>query len=227
MMKEKLINLINDFNKDNIIDYKLLSVIIGEIIADETLSLQQKQEYGDILNEFLINNKMIKVLTIKDLNIIFDTFYDINDINNYILLFNIITEEFQCDDENISLKIKDLIFNLLNEISAQEIEPIEEKEEIPQFIPPVKQLEQENHSINNFISDNFDDINISNKSYLTEYVRAKNLIPYQCKVCGLSEWQNEPLLLILDSISGIYSNHNINDLRFLCPNCYSQIGNFN
>jgi len=65
---------------------------------------------------------------------------------------------------------------------------------------------------------------IHNKKYLKEFIQRKKLIPYQCAICGLSEWQNEPLRLELDSYNGIYSNTNLNNLRFLCPNCYSQVG---
>lgn len=65
---------------------------------------------------------------------------------------------------------------------------------------------------------------IHNKKYLREFIQKKKLLPYQCAICGLSEWQNEPLRLELDSFSGVYSNTNLHELRFLCPNCYSQIG---
>lgn len=70
----------------------------------------------------------------------------------------------------------------------------------------------------------FNDFVIKNKDYLKEYVVRNNLIEYKCNCCGLTSWQNNPLMLYLHSKSGVYSNKNLNDLEFLCPNCYSQIG---
>ena len=65
---------------------------------------------------------------------------------------------------------------------------------------------------------------VHNPKYLKEYICRKNLLPYRCAICGLSEWQNEPLALELDSFNGVYTSSNLNNLRFLCPNCYSQVG---
>ena len=62
---------------------------------------------------------------------------------------------------------------------------------------------------------------VHNPKYLKEYICRKNLLPYRCAICGLSEWQNEPLALELDSFNGVYTSSNLNNLRFLCPNCYS------
>ena len=36
---------------------------------------------------------------------------------------------------------------------------------------------------------------ISNKNYLREYIIQKKLLKYECCRCGLSSWQNNPLLL--------------------------------
>jgi hypothetical protein len=44
----------------------------------------------------------------------------------------------------------------------------------------------------------------------------------KCSVCGLSEWQNKPISLELDHISGNWSDNSPNNLRLLCPNCHSQ-----
>ena len=63
-----------------------------------------------------------------------------------------------------------------------------------------------------------------NKEYLKEYLIRKNKKKYQCDICGLNEWQNEPLSLILNFKDRNESNQNIENLQFLCPNCYSQVG---
>lgn len=48
-----------------------------------------------------------------------------------------------------------------------------------------------------------------------------NLIAYQCDECGLSEWKGKKLSLHLDHIDGNAWNHELSNLRFLCPNCHS------
>lgn len=48
-----------------------------------------------------------------------------------------------------------------------------------------------------------------------------NLIAYQCDECGLSKWKGKKLSLHLDHIDGNAWNHELSNLRFLCPNCHS------
>jgi 5-methylcytosine-specific restriction endonuclease McrA len=48
------------------------------------------------------------------------------------------------------------------------------------------------------------------------------LIPYKCGECEISEWNNKKLALHLDHINGKNSDHRLDNLRFLCPNCHSQ-----
>jgi hypothetical protein len=48
-----------------------------------------------------------------------------------------------------------------------------------------------------------------------------NLISYQCSECELSEWKGQKLSLHLDHIDGNGHNHELSNLRFLCPNCHS------
>lgn len=44
-----------------------------------------------------------------------------------------------------------------------------------------------------------------------------------CEVCRLpGEWQNKPLTMHLDHINGNPSDHRLNNLRILCPNCHTQ-----
>ena len=50
------------------------------------------------------------------------------------------------------------------------------------------------------------------------------LLPYTCAVCdSLPEWRGEPLVLILDHKNGDPSDHRLENLRFVCPNCESQL----
>jgi heterodisulfide reductase subunit B len=47
-------------------------------------------------------------------------------------------------------------------------------------------------------------------------------IKNECSKCGLTEWQDKPLNMELDHIDGIRTNHSLDNLRMLCPNCHSQ-----
>lgn len=44
----------------------------------------------------------------------------------------------------------------------------------------------------------------------------------RCEICGISEWQNKKISLHLDHINGNNSDHRLENLRILCPNCHSQ-----
>ncbi len=45
---------------------------------------------------------------------------------------------------------------------------------------------------------------------------------YNCEICGLSEWNNNPITLHVDHTNGDPANSKPNNLRLLCPNCHSQ-----
>lgn len=45
--------------------------------------------------------------------------------------------------------------------------------------------------------------------------------PYECKICGISEWHGRQLKLQLDHINGNHHDYRRENLRFLCPNCHS------
>jgi hypothetical protein len=47
-------------------------------------------------------------------------------------------------------------------------------------------------------------------------------MPYLCRVCFISEWNDKLLTLRLDHIDGDRTNHNPGNLAFICPNCDSQ-----
>jgi len=45
-----------------------------------------------------------------------------------------------------------------------------------------------------------------------------------CAICGIKpEWNDKPLIFILDHIDGRASNNQRNNLRCICPNCDSQL----
>lgn len=55
-------------------------------------------------------------------------------------------------------------------------------------------------------------------------ILAENLIQYRCSCCGIGpEWRNKPMPLILDHINGINNDNRLENLRFVCSNCDSQL----
>lgn len=51
-----------------------------------------------------------------------------------------------------------------------------------------------------------------------------NLIPYICSICGQEPyWNGKPMVLILDHINGINNDNRLENLRFVCSNCDSQL----
>jgi len=55
------------------------------------------------------------------------------------------------------------------------------------------------------------------KRLISEGVKNKN-----CEVCGIDSWLGQELSLELDHIDGNKTNHKIENLRIICPNCHSQ-----
>ena len=56
------------------------------------------------------------------------------------------------------------------------------------------------------------------------YLIEKNLINNYCNICKMKPvWRNKPLELILDRKNNIFDDNRLDNLRFLCPNCYCQL----
>jgi Zn finger protein HypA/HybF involved in hydrogenase expression len=45
---------------------------------------------------------------------------------------------------------------------------------------------------------------------------------HECESCEIKDWMNNPISLELDHIDGDRTNHRLENLRILCPNCHSQ-----
>ena len=45
---------------------------------------------------------------------------------------------------------------------------------------------------------------------------------YKCSVCGITEWNEQPIALQLDHINGDCKDHRLENRRWTCPNCHSQ-----
>jgi hypothetical protein len=69
---------------------------------------------------------------------------------------------------------------------------------------------------------------VENSTYarraLKKRLRAQNLIKYECAICGSDEmWHGKIMPLILDHINGVNNDNRIENLRFVCSNCDSQL----
>jgi hypothetical protein len=54
----------------------------------------------------------------------------------------------------------------------------------------------------------------------------ENIKKNECDVCGISEWNGNPINVELDHIDGNSKNHRLENIRMLCPNCHSQTDTF-
>jgi len=50
----------------------------------------------------------------------------------------------------------------------------------------------------------------------------EGIIKNKCSECGLTDWCDKPLNMELDHIDGNRTNHSLDNLRMLCPNCHAQ-----
>ena len=75
------------------------------------------------------------------------------------------------------------------------------------------------YTLNEILIENSTYTNIAS---LKRRILNKNLLIYECEVCGISEWNNKFLSLHLDHKNGINNDHRLKNLRFICPNCHSQ-----
>ena len=55
-------------------------------------------------------------------------------------------------------------------------------------------------------------------------IKTRNLIEYKCACCGIGpEWYGKHMPLILDHINGVNNDNRLENLRFVCSNCDSQL----
>ncbi len=62
---------------------------------------------------------------------------------------------------------------------------------------------------------------------LKERIRRKELIEYRCSICGIEPvWNGKPMPLILDHINGVNNDNRLENLRFVCSNCDTQLSTY-
>jgi 5-methylcytosine-specific restriction endonuclease McrA len=63
-------------------------------------------------------------------------------------------------------------------------------------------------------------------SYQTSGVKRKllqsGIKENRCEICGITHWNDKPIICELDHIDGNRNNHILSNLRMVCPNCHSQ-----
>lgn len=69
---------------------------------------------------------------------------------------------------------------------------------------------------------------VENSTYprhsLKKRILDEKLILYKCDICNIEPyWNGKPMPLILDHINGINNDNRLENLRFVCSNCDSQL----
>ena len=54
-----------------------------------------------------------------------------------------------------------------------------------------------------------------------------DMLEYKCQCCGIGpEWMGKVMPLILDHINGVNNDNRLENLRFVCSNCDSQLDTY-
>lgn len=73
-------------------------------------------------------------------------------------------------------------------------------------------------------NDCVDKIQYRSKPYQLKRAMIESGVEYLCAMCGQDDnWKGNKLILDIDHIDGNWLNNKIENIRFLCPNCHSQV----
>ena len=63
-----------------------------------------------------------------------------------------------------------------------------------------------------------------NDEILKVYIIENKILPHRCKICNIEPfWNKKALDFLLDRKNNNILDNSLENLRFLCPNCFSQI----
>lgn len=51
----------------------------------------------------------------------------------------------------------------------------------------------------------------------------RRIFEHKCAICGLSQWNNKEIPVVVDHIDGDHNNNFLNNLRMVCCNCDAQL----
>ena len=68
--------------------------------------------------------------------------------------------------------------------------------------------------------------NDRDRRLIKRYLLNNKILKYNCSICDLSSWLDKPITLQIDHINGIRTDHRLENLRLLCPNCHSQTSTY-
>ena len=76
-----------------------------------------------------------------------------------------------------------------------------------------------------------EDVFVKNSTYarhkLKERIIKQKMIDYCCSICfNIGIWLDKPMPLILDHINGTNNDNRLENLRFVCSNCDSQLDTY-
>lgn len=76
-----------------------------------------------------------------------------------------------------------------------------------------------------------EDVFVADSTYARHHIKKRIIedskIPYCCAICSTGpEWMGKPMPLILDHINGINNDNRLENLRFVCSNCDSQLDTY-
>ena len=72
---------------------------------------------------------------------------------------------------------------------------------------------------------------VENSTYARHNLKRRiinqGLLPYECSICSMPpEWMGKPMSLVLDHINGVNNDNRLDNLRFVCHNCDSQLDTY-
>lgn len=86
--------------------------------------------------------------------------------------------------------------------------------------PPIKSIDISNEDL-------FTKNSIHSRSTVRKRILTYKLLEYLCQICRSAPlWNGKTLTLRLDHINGEFNDHRLENLRWICPNCDSQLDTY-